>query len=282
MNDGRKTELVRYLVEYLVDERARTGGWMLPPDMAGHVARLSFEELWPAFRALVNTREPLPASDGFLSAQDELLGGLIADAGVTQADGLAPVPLDSRLRLWRGDITTLAVEAIVNAANAGMTGCWHPLHGCIDNAIHTYAGVQLRAECAELMRGCDRGEPTGSARITRGYNLPARYVLHTVGPIVDGPRPSARDRADLASCYRSCLELACARGLRSVAFCCISTGEFRFPCREAARIAVREVRAYLDGHAGSTSVEHVVFDVFTERDLKIYRGLLGEGDPASG
>lgn len=155
-----------------------------------------------------------------------------------------------------------------------MLGCFVPCHGCIDNAIHSAAGLQLRDECYELMRAQGHEELTGRAQITRGYNLPARHVIHTVGPIVAGPAPTARNREDLASCYRSCLALAAERGLRSVAFCCISTGEFRFPQREAARIAVRTVREALSAGAAPT-VARVVFNVFKDEDLAIYRELLG-------
>lgn len=227
-------------------------------------------------RSLMNVRQPgRPLSAEYWSLQDALLSAEREERGVVDVWSLPPAPADRRLVVWQGDITRLAADAIVNAANSALLGCFVPCHGCIDNAIHSAAGLQLRDECAALMRGRPCGEPTGRAQITRAYNLPASHVIHTVGPIVVGPAPTARDRADLASCYRSCLELADARGLRSVALCCISTGEFRFPGPAAARIAVREVRAFLDGRAGSTSVERVVFDVFSERDLVTYRELLG-------
>lgn len=176
-----------------------------------------------------------------------------------------------RLRLWRGDITTLAADAITNAANSQMLGCWVPGHHCIDNAIHTFAGVQLRRACAELMEAQGHEEPTGLAKITPAYNLPARHVIHTVGPIAQG-RPTARHRLKLAQCYRSGLDLAAENGLHSVAFGCISTGIFAFPQREAAEIAVRTVCEWLDTHedAGIT----VVFNVFGDTDEAIYRSLL--------
>lgn len=206
-----------------------------------------FNQAWERFRALVNTREPLPASEDFLAAQDRLLQGLIADAGVTSADSLPPAPVDARLALWRGDITTLAADAIVNAANSGMLGCWIPGHYCIDNAIHTYAGVQLRLECARLMQAQGHEEPTGQAKVTPAYNLPARWVIHTVGPIANG-RPTETHRQQLAACYRSCLDAAVEHDCRTVAFCCISTGVFGFPQVEAAQIAVATVREWLDAH----------------------------------
>jgi len=256
----RKRELLEALVAALCTERGAE-----VPECDGE------GELWAAFRALVNTRPPWPTSEGLLAAQDELLGGLIAEAGVHGADEASPSPEDPRLRLWRGDITTLAADAIVNAANSQMLGCWVPGHHCIDNAIHTYAGVQLRIECARLMDAQGGEEPTGQAKVTSAYNLPARRIIHTVGPIANGC-PTARHRAELASCYRSCLDAAAAEGLRSIAFCCISTGIFGFPQKEAAAIAVRTVRAWL-AETGADMV--VVFNVFGEKDERLYRDLLG-------
>lgn len=173
--------------------------------------------------------------------------------------------------LWQGDITTLKCDAIVNAANSGMTGCYIPNHHCIDNAIHTYAGVELRQYCEEMMERQGHPEPTGQARITLAFNLPCRYILHTVGPIISD-RVTRRDRELLASCYRSCLELAAEHGLESVAFCCISTGEFRFPNRLAADIAVETVTDFLKGQ---TSVKKVIFNVFKNLDRKLYEKRLG-------
>lgn len=227
----------------------------------------SFDAQWRVFRSLVNRREPMPVSAQFLSVQDDLLRSLIAEKGVTVFADLRP--LENGIYLWRGDITTLKVDAIVNAANSGMLGCFAPCHACIDNAIHTFAGVQLRLECAELMRAQGYPEPTGQAKITDAYNLPSRFVLHTVGPIVGGALTDEH-RAQLASCYRACLELASANGLASIAFCCISTGEFRFPNRAAAEIAVSTVRDYLKAHD-----INVVFNVFKEEDFSIYEKLLG-------
>ena len=175
------------------------------------------------------------------------------------------------LYLWQGDITTLKCDAIVNAANSGMTGCYIPNHRCIDNAIHTYAGVELRQYCEEIMERQGHPEPTGQARITPAFNLPCRYILHTVGPIISD-RVTRRDRELLASCYRSCLELAAEHGLESVAFCCISTGEFRFPNRLAADIAVETVMDFLKGQ---TSVKKVIFNVFKNLDRELYEKRLG-------
>ena len=169
-------------------------------------------------------------------------------AGIARAAELPPTPVDARLSVWRGDITTLEADAIVNAANSALLGCWLPGHHCIDNAIHTFAGVQLRMACAALMERQGHAEPTGRVQVTDAYNLPARWVLHTVGPIANGA-PTERHRRELASCYESCLEAAAACGCRTVAFCCVSTGTFGFPQREAAEIAVGAVRSWLDRHA---------------------------------
>lgn len=262
MTEDRRRELLLSLVPALCAERGVELG-------LGEDA--TTDKLFSAFRALVNTRPPIPADPGWLSMQDELLQGVIAEAGVTRVEDVPPVAADPRLRLWRGDITTLAADAIVNAANSQMLGCWVPGHHCIDNAIHTFAGVQLRLACAELMDAQGYEEPTGMAKITPAYNLPSRHVIHTVGPIAQG-RPTARHRLQLASCYRSCLDLAAKGGLHSVVFCCISTGIFGFPQREAAEIAVRVVREWLDAHEDMDVT--VVFNVFSCEDKAIYGSLL--------
>lgn len=228
------------------------------------------DDPWLEFRALANTRPPWPTTDDFLALQNELLRGMIADAGVSGLGDATPSPEDSRLLLWRGDITTFAADSIVNAANAQMLGCWAPLHHCIDNAIHTFAGVQLRLECARIMEAQGHDEPTGQAKVTHAFNLPARRVIHTVGPIVNG-HPTDRHREQLASCYESCLDAANTGGLRSIVFCCISTGVFGFPQEEAAQIAVHTVRCWLDSHGTGMSV---VFNVFGEADELIYRRIL--------
>lgn len=247
----------RFLLEVLLRERGET--MALPEDEAAQRRLL---------RALCNVREPVPAPADFLAVQDAYLQEETRRKGVTDA---ARIPeAEPGIRLWRGDITTLRCDAIVNAANSALLGCFVPCHGCIDNAIHTYAGVQLRLACAELMAAQGHPEPAGRAKITPAFNLPSRYVLHTVGPIVRN-RPTARDEALLAACYRSCLALAAAHGARSVAFCCISTGEFHFPNARAAQIAVQTVRE------ARKTLQHemdVIFNVYQERDLRIYEGLL--------
>lgn len=219
-------------------------------------------------RSLMNVRPPIPAREDFLRMQDAYLKERLVERGVTRLKELTPVR--PGLYLWQGDITTLAVDVIVNAANSQMLGCFVPCHGCIDNAIHTYAGVQLRLECARLMARQEEEEPTGSAKITKAYNLPCRYVLHTVGPIISGAVTQA-DRELLASCYRTCLELAESNGLHSVAFCCISTGEFRFPNELAAEIAIQTVGEWQRQNPEKIKV---IFNVFKDSDYEIYKRLL--------
>ena len=220
-------------------------------------------------RGLMNIRAPQNANADFLKTQDEYLQDETAAKGIADITDLTPV--QPGLYLWQGDITTLKCDAIVNAANSGMTGCYIPNHRCIDNAIHTFAGVELRLACEELMERQGYPEPTGLAKITPAFNLPCRYVLHTVGPIING-RVTKADKDLLASCYRSCLELAAENGLESVAFCCISTGEFHFPNEQAAEIAVWAVKDFLKKQ---TSVKKVIFNVFKDLDKEIYARLLG-------
>ena len=219
-------------------------------------------------RGLMNLRAPQRADADFLQTQDAYLQGETAAKGITDAADLAP--MQPGLYLWQGDITTLQCDAIVNAANSGMTGCYIPNHRCIDNAIHTFAGVELRLACAELMEQQGYPEPTGRAKITPAFNLPCRYVLHTVGPIIDG-RVTKANKELLASCYRSCLALAAENNLESVAFCCISTGEFHFPNDLAAQIAVETVKQFMNR---KTSVKKVIFNVFKDLDKAIYEKLL--------
>ena len=259
-------ERLTFLLDYLLRERQEK--FDVPADPQGRRQLL---------RALMNVRMPAPVSDEFLQVQDAYLQEETRRKGITDLQELEPV--EPGIYLWQGDITTLRCDAIVNAANSQMLGCFVPCHGCIDNVIHTYAGVQLRAACAELMRVLGHEEETGRAKITPAFNLPCRYVLHTVGPVV-GARVTKKDEELLASCYRSCLELAAENHLGSVAFCCISTGEFHFPNRRAAEIAVRTVREFrnrtatADPDAGKLEV---IFNVFKDEDLHIYRELLGNG-----
>lgn len=241
-------------------------------------------------RTLMNLRMPAPVSAEFLEVQNAYFRRESIMKGIVDERTIEPCPLDSRLCIWQGDITRLRVDAITNAANKGMTGCYQPLHNCIDNCIHSAAGIELRLECARQMNLQGHDEPTGQAKITPGYCLPAKYVLHTVGPIVDGELTDAH-RALLRSSYRSCLELAERNRLKSIAFCCISTGVFMFPADEAASIAVGTVREYLDTQEARYSeigtyigtqdgssyrgIEKVIFNVFSDRDRMIYERILG-------
>lgn len=221
------------------------------------------------FRALVNVRMPETASKEFLKIQDEYLQEELRLKGTTDIADLTP--LSSDIYLWQGDITTLKCEAIVNAANPQMLGCFCPNHGCIDNAIHTFAGVLLRQECAGIMKAQKHSEPTGQAKMTKAYNLPCKYILHTVGPIVYGEL-THRHEKQLSDCYRSCLTLADKNGLQSIAFCCISTGEFNFPNERAAEIAIKTVKEY---KRQTGSKIKVIFNVFKDYDYECYAKLLG-------
>ena len=223
-------------------------------------------------RSLMNVRPPRPISDKFLKIQDEYLKERNKERGITDVATLKSVPSDKRLFLWQGDITTLNADAIVNAANSALLGCFAPLHACIDNCIHTFAGVQLRLACNEIMQKQGAPEKTGSAKITLAFNLPSKYVLHTVGPIIRAA-VTERDKVQLASCYKNCLNLAAQNGLESVAFCCISTGVFRFPQKFAAQIAIKTVPSWLDENKDST-VKKVIFNVFESKDFEIYKEIL--------
>jgi O-acetyl-ADP-ribose deacetylase (regulator of RNase III) len=255
-----QSERRSYLIRELLKEN---------PDYQSVRIPQTAEEQKQLLRALMNVRLAGDQSEEFLKIQDEYLQEAAREKGIVQLSELKP--LQEGLYLWRGDITCLAVDAIVNAANSGMTGCYHPNHNCIDNCIHTYSGIQLRRFCDELMREQGYEEPTGQAKLTPAYNLPCNYVLHTVGPIVQGRLTKEHERL-LASCYRSCLDLAERNGVTSIAFCCISTGVFMFPNRRAAEIAVETVKAYRN-ETGSTI--EVVFNVFKETDYEIYKELLG-------
>lgn len=248
-----------FLIEALLKERGEYGKIQIPSDSNGQRQLL---------RGLMNIREPKEVPEDIRKIQDEYLTEEARRKESVTLDTLTPVR--DGIYLWQGDITRLAVDAIVNAANSGMTGCYIPNHRCIDNCIHTFAGMQLRAECEKMMRRQGYAEPTGRAKITRAYNLPCKYIFHTVGPIVGG-RLTERECQLLASCYQSCLELAAEKQLESVAFCCISTGEFHFPNDKAAEIAVQTVTNFIKQ---KTSVKRVVFNVFKDMDREIYGELL--------
>lgn len=256
-----------FLIQRLLDEDKRYRGMEVPAD-AGEQKRM--------LRSLMNIRRPRAIDAGFLAVQDEYLRQEIEAAGVTRLADLEPVCGD--FYLWQGDITRLRCGAIVNAANSGMTGCYVPCHACIDNCIHTFAGIQLRLDCAELMERQGHEEPTGQAKITKAYNLTCDYVLHTVGPIIEDC-VTPEDERLLASCYRSCLELAQQNGVESIAFCCISTGVFHFPNQWAAEIAIETVQKF---KAETGSEMKVIFNVFKDLDLEIYRRLLTENRASEG
>ncbi len=221
-------------------------------------------------RALMNIWMPKDISDAFLSIQDAYLQEENRRAGITDLADLKPIPGDSRIYLWQGDMTTLKVGAIVNPANSALLGCFRPLHNCADNIIHSKAGLALRFRCSCIMQAQGHEEPTGQAKITPAYNLPCDFVIHTVGPIVQGPL-TPKHEALLASCYRSCLDIAEQNGVPSIALCCVSTGVFMFPNQRAAQIAVETVRQWL---AETGSSMKIVFNVYKDLDLEIYSRLL--------
>lgn len=256
-----QSEKRKYLIQYLLDENKRYKGYEIPTET---------DEQKSLLRALMNVRMPGLISNEFLSIQDDYLKEEIAKGGIVDIKELTPVNSDDRIILWQGDITTLKVDAIVNAANSQMCGCFQPNHNCIDNIIHTKAGIQLRLKCHDIMEEQGYEEPTGQAKITPAYNLPCKYVIHTVGPIVQG-RLIDEHRRLLESSYRSCLEIAEANDIESIAFCCISTGVFMFPNDIAADIAVKTVKDFLNN---SKSVKYVIFNVFKDVDLDIYSNLL--------
>ena len=249
-----------YLIRVLLNEQPAYRRIQIPSD------RMEQKRL---LRSLFNVRIPGSISEEFLRVQDEYLQEEIRRKGITDLTELTP--LRPGIFLWQGDITTLRCDAIVNAANSGMTGCYQPCHNCIDNCIHTYAGIRLRNYCAGIMGQQGFEEPTGQAKITPAFNLPCKYVLHTVGPIVNGNLTTDHEEL-LASCYSSCLALADENGVKSIAFCCISTGLFGFPQQRAAEIAVQTVKTYKN--KTNSNIE-VVFNVFKDEDYTIYRELLG-------
>lgn len=248
-----------YLIKELLREQPRYTDMEIPAGV---------KEQENLLRSLFNIRMPNPVTEEFLKIQDAYLQEDVKKKGITEITYLQP--LQNNLYLWKGDITTLRCDGIVNAANSQMLGCFCPCHGCIDNAIHTFSGVQLRLACAELMKQQGHEEEIGKAKITPAYNLPCKYVLHTVGPIITG-RLRDKDKKLLSSCYRSCLELAEQNGLKSIAFCCISTGEFHFPNDIAAQIALSTVKDYIQKKHSEIKV---IFNVFKDVDYEIYQKLL--------
>ena len=257
---------LEYLVEAFKADSAEYKDLQTPDDREGKRRIL---------RSLMNTRMPGQLPDAVLQVQDEYLTGRAEEKGIVQLSDI-PVIRDS-LSIWQGDITRLAVDAIVNAANSQMLGCFIPMHTCIDNCIHSFAGVQLRAECNRKMNalriryGRDYEQPTAVPMLTDAYNLPAKKVIHIVGPIVQYRLTPALEK-ELADCYRNALDLCLVSGLKSVAFCCISTGVFHFPNKRAAEIADETVTAWLSEHPGM--MERVIFNVFKEEDRTYYEELI--------
>ncbi len=264
MKTEREQRLYRIL-RILLDERQEYRSIEIPTGLKAQQQLM---------RALLNVRLPQAVSREFIEDQNEELKEQLAEKGVVEPDSIPTCPNRPYLRLWQGAITRLHVDAITNAANNQMLGCFVPLHGCIDNAIHSAAGVQLRLECQRMMETQGHPELTGCAKLTSGYNLPARYVLHTVGPIVSDGTPTSEQEKQLANCYHSCLQLADHHTLNSIAFCCISTSEFCFPNQQAAQIAVATVTDYLEIHP-TTNIKTVIFNVFKDEDYLIYKQLLG-------
>lgn len=248
-----------YLIQYLLKESVQYKDLAIPQDADQQKLLL---------RSLFNIRMPQEVPEEFLRIQDEYLQEENRRKGITDYHDLKP--LAEGIYLWQGDISSLKVGAIVNAANSQMLGCFYPNHKCIDNCIHTFAGIQLRRACRDIMVEQGHEEETGRAKITPAFNLPSRYVIHTVGPVIYGS-VTPRDEQQLASCYRSCLETADAHAVDSIAFCCISTGEFHYPNELAAKVAVQMVRDY---KAQTGSNIDVVFNVFKDVDLEIYKALL--------
>ena len=255
-----------YLVEEFKADSVQYKDLQTPKDIEGKRRIL---------RSLMNVRMPRNMDKAVLAVQDEYLQARIRENGIVEP---ADIPIiRDRMSIWQGDITRLAVDAIVNAANSQMLGCFVPMHTCIDNCIHTFAGVQLRAECARQMEqlksryGRDYEQPTALPMLTDAYNLPARKVIHIVGPIVQGRLTTSLEN-DLAACYRNTLDMCLENGLKSVAFCCISTGVFHFPNKRAAEIAVQTVTGWLSEHPGG--MERVIFNVFKDEDKAYYEQLL--------
>ena len=250
----------RYLIEGLLKEQPGYANMQIPEDASKQKMLL---------RSLMNIRMPGEMAPVFRQIQDAYLSEENEKKGIVTLADIREAQPD--FYIWRGDITRLKVGAIVNAANSGMTGCYQPCHNCIDNCIHTYAGIQLRNYCNHMMIKQRHEEPTGQAKITPAFNLPCDHVIHTVGPIVQGKLTKEHERL-LISCYESCLRKADENEVKSIAFCCISTGEFHFPQEKAAEIAVQTVRNFLQNEE---RMERVVFNVFKEEDYNIYKRLLG-------
>ncbi len=257
------SEMRLYLIKYLLGENQRYINMEIPK---------SEQEQKNLLRSLFNVRPPHTVSDEFLKIQDEYLKAEVLSRGIVDINTLMPTAFSDKIYLWQGDITRLNADAIVNAANSALLGCFQPMHNCIDNIIHTLSGVRLRLDCNELMEKQGHEEETGEAKITPAYNLPSKYVLHTVGPIISG-KLTDKDKKLLANCYNSCMEVAVKNDVKSIAFCCISTGVFCFPKEQAAEIAVKTVFEFLQNNHRDIKL---IFNVFMDKDLEIYQNLLNK------
>ena len=214
----------------------------------------------------MNIRLPNNISEEYLKIEDEYLQDRLKSKTITDIENIKPIR--DNLYLWQGDITTLNIDAVVNAANSAMLGCFIPLHKCIDNAIHSASGTRLRLYCNDIMKG--KFEDTGKCIITPAFNLPSKYILHTVGPIIQN-NVYKKDEELLYSCYKSCLQTSKENNIKSIAFCCISTGEFKFPNEEASKIAVNAVKDFLDNSKYDIKI---VFNVFKDFDYQLYYDIL--------
>lgn len=231
------------------------------------------EDAFKKWRHLVNVRPPKAISEEYLEHEDRFLKANNNQEEAVALEDLTPVAGDN-IYLWKGDITTLAVDSIVNAANSDLLGCFIPNHNCIDNIIHTKAGIRLRLACHEMMTEQGKKEPVGKAKLTPAYHLPANYIIHTVGPTASG-RVTRINQKLLTQTYQACLEMADRNQLESIAFCCISTGVFGFPNEPAAEIAIKTVRDYLSEHETDLKV---IFNVYEDEDEAIYQKKLIKGD----
>ncbi|HJC92237.1 MAG TPA: protein-ADP-ribose hydrolase [Candidatus Mediterraneibacter excrementigallinarum] len=272
MKDRKQNERLDYLLREFKEDSVRYRDLEVSGD---------YMEKRMALRSLMNIRMPGKMAEEVVRVQDEFLSEEAEEKGIVTLDEIPAIaeqygsshPFADKISIWQGDITRLQVGVIVNAANSQMLGCFVPCHRCIDNAIHSAAGIELREECSHYMKrrkmqyGSRYEEPTGQAVLTKGYNLPAKYVIHTVGPVVGGRLTQAL-RDDLRNCYRNVLQCCVENQIRSVAFCCISTGEFHFPNDEAAKIAVETVTDFLKEHG--EEFDRIILNVFKDIDRELY------------
>lgn len=268
MTEFDKNKEIDFLINELISTNDRIDNNMEIPD--------NYDEKRKLLRALMNTQTPVQLSDEFYKIQDRILSEETNNKDLVSCEDIEtisqnPNEIDSKIALWQGDITYLKADAIVNAANSKMLGCFIPLHNCIDNQIHSAAGFQLRMDCYKIMQEQGHEEANGNAKITSAYNLPSRYVIHTVGPAIPyGREPDENEIRELESCYQSCLELADEHELKSIAFCSISTGVFNFPKDQASKLAIETVRNYLKNNQ-NTNLEKIIFNTYSDEATEIYR-----------